>query len=83
MLRPRSCGDGMHGLTERRRAVLHLADRGMDDPAIAAELRVGISTVLSHWHAIYDVLRVEKGDHRRGRALCTWRMLGRVAADKG
>ncbi len=66
----------MRDLTDRQQAVLQLADRGLDNPAIAEELRVSLSTVLSHWSTLYSVLSIEKGAHRRERAIVAWTVSG-------
>ncbi len=62
----------MHELTGRQREVLRLADWGMDDAGDRRGLHVGVSTVLGHWHAIYETLHVEKGEHRRERTIYAW-----------
>jgi DNA-binding NarL/FixJ family response regulator len=72
----------MHGLTDRQIAVLRLAERGLDDPAIAGAFHIGLSTVLSHRRGIDGTLHIDKVDARRKRAILAWRRLAREVVDE-
>ncbi len=72
----------MHGLTDRQIAVLRLAEQGLDNLAIAGELQIGLSTVLSHWCGIYGTLHIDKVDARRERAIRAWRRLAGGVVDE-
>jgi DNA-binding NarL/FixJ family response regulator len=59
-------------LAPRERALLHLAEQGLDDAAIADRLRITPATLKNYWLGIYQLLGLAGAAGRRERAIARW-----------
>jgi DNA-binding NarL/FixJ family response regulator len=74
LMRRRSTGDAMRGLTDRERDLLALIAQGFSDRGIAGHLTVSLATVETHVRNIYRKLHIADawGDNRRVGAVLAY-----------